>query len=175
MTASSALTRRAALAAVLLAVAGPAFASSAKKKEGKEGGGEGPPPEAIVKMQPFAAPIVENGKLINYIFLNLSLKMAEGVPITVMEGQEPILRDAVVRAAYKTPFNKADSYNEVDAARLKAVVLSQAVALVGKGKVASVEITKQIARKQLPPPTRAKPVATTTATPSPPRGRDIVP
>jgi hypothetical protein len=175
MTASSVLTRRAALAAVLLAVASPAFASSAKKKEGKEGEGESPAPDPIVKMQPFAAPIVENGKLINYIFLNLSLKMAEGVPITVMDGQEPILRDAVIRAAYKTPFNKADSYNEVDAARLKAVVLSQAVALVGKGKVASVEITKQIARKQLPPPMRAKPVVATASTPPPPRGRDIVP
>lgn len=175
MTASSALTRRAALAAVLLAAAGPAFASSAKKKEGKAEG-EGSAPDPIVKMQPFAAPIIENGKLINYIFLNLSLKLAEGVPVTVMEGQEPILRDAVIRAAYKTPFNKADSYNEVDAVRLKAFVLSQTTTLLGKGKVASVEITKQIARKQLPPPRRAQPVTTTASTAPPqPFGRDIVP
>lgn len=177
MTAPSAFTRRATLAALLVAVASPAFASSAKKDgkkgEGKEG--EGSAPDPVVKMLPFAAPIVENGKLINYVFLNLSLKMAAGVPVTEMEGQEPILRDAIVRAAHRTPFNKSDSYNEVDAAKLSTVVLSQVASQIGKGKVASVEITKQIARKQLPPPRRATPaVAKPTATPQP-RGRDIVP
>ena len=176
MTASSVLTRRTALAALLMAVASPALANSKKKEEKKgEGEGEGPPPEAIVKMQSFAAPIVENGKLVNYIFLNLSLKMAEGVPVTIMEGQEPILRDAIVRAAHKTPFNKADSYNEVDAAKLKAVVLSQIATQIGKGKVASVEITKQIARKQLPSPMRARPATTTASAPPPSSGRDIIP
>lgn len=160
MITSSAFTRRAALVAVLLAAAGPALANSKKKEEKKgekKGEGEGPPPDPIVKMLPFAAPIVENGRLVNYVFLNLSLKMAEGVPVTVMEGQEPILRDAIVRAAHRTPFNKADSYNEVDEPRLKAVVLREAAVLIGKGKIASVEITKQIARKQLPPPVRAQP------------------
>ena len=174
MTASYVFTRRTALAALLMAVASPALAS-AKKKEEKKGEGEAPAPDPIVKMQPFAAPIVENGKLVNYIFLNLSLKMAEGVPVTVMEGQEPILRDAVIRAAYRTPFNKADSYNEVDAVKLKALVLREAVTLVGKGKVASIEITKQIARKQLPPPRPAKPATGAPSAPPPVQGRDIVP
>jgi hypothetical protein len=172
MTAPSVFTRRTALAVLLMAVASPALANS--KKEEKKGEGEAPAPDPIVKMLPFAAPIVEDGKLVNYIFLNLSLKMAEGVPVTVMEGQEPILRDAVIRAAYRTPFNKAGSYNEVDAIRLKSVVLGEASRLIGKGKIASVEITKQIARKQLPPPMRVKPVATPSA-PPPPRGSDIVP
>lgn len=162
MTASSAFTRRAALAALMLAMASPALASSKKKedkKEEKKGEGEGPPPEPIIKMLPFAAPIVEDGRLVNYVFLNLSLKMAEGVPVTIMAGQEPVLRDAIVRAAHRTPFNKSDSYNEVDAPRLKAIVLREAAVLVGKGKVASVEITKQIARKQLPPPRPVQPGA----------------
>jgi flagellar basal body-associated protein FliL len=174
MTSSSVLSRRTALAALLMAVASPALASS-KKKEEKKGEGEAPAPDPVIKMLPFAAPIVENGKLVNYIFLNLSLKMAEGVPVTVMEGQEPILRDAIIRAAHKTPFNKVDSYNEVDAVKLKAIVLREAATLVGKGKVASVEITKQIARKQLPPPLRTKPVTVTPSAAPPPRGSDIVP
>lgn len=172
MTASSAFTRRTALAVLLMAVASPALANS--KKEAKKGEGEAPAPDPIVKMLPFAAPIVENGKLVNYIFLNLSLKLAEGVPVTVMEGQEPVLRDAVIRAAYRAPFNKSGSYNEVDEARLKTVVLSEASRLIGKGKIASVEITKQIARKQLPPPVRNKPAAPVSA-PPPSSGRDIVP
>jgi hypothetical protein len=174
MTAPSAVfTRRTALAALLMAVASPALANS--KKEEKKGEGEAPAPDPIVKMQPFAAPIVEDGKLVNYIFLNLSLKMAEGVPVTVMEGQEPSLRDAVIRAAYRTPFNKADTYNEIDEVKLKSTVLGEASRLIGNGKIASVEITKQIARKQLPPPVRNKPDGPGLGAASPSSGRDIVP
>jgi hypothetical protein len=172
MTAPSVFTRRTALAALLMAVASPALANS--KKEEKKGEGEAPAPDPIVKLLPFAAPIVEDGKLVNYIFLNLSLKLAEGVPVSVMEGQEPILRDAVIRAAYRSPFNKAGTYNEIDSAKLKSVVLGEASRLIGKGKIASVEITKQIARKQLPPPVRNKQAAPVSA-PPPSSGRDIVP
>jgi flagellar basal body-associated protein FliL len=174
MTASSVFSRRTALAALLMAVASPALASS-KKKEEKKGEGEAPAPEPVIKMQPFAAPIVEDGKLVNYIFLNLSLKLAEGVPVTVLAGQEPSLRDAIVRAAYRTPFNKADTYNEIDEVKLRAAVLREAATVVGKGKISSVEITKQIARKQLPPPRPAKPATSTPSAPPPTRGRDIVP
>jgi hypothetical protein len=154
MIARSDLTRRALIASVLLAMAGPALASSPKKKEGKEG--EAPAPDPIVKLQPIAIPIILDGRLLNYVFVNLSLKLAPTVPATVMAGKEPFLRDAIVKAAHDKPFTAADTYNEVDAVKLKAFVMSQAVGLVGKGKVASVDIVKQIARRQLPLPARAR-------------------
>jgi len=82
----------------------------------------------------------------------MTLKMAPTVLVTAMEGQEPLLRDAVVKAAHRTPFTASDTYNEVDSVKLKAVVMREVAVLVGKGKVASVEITKQIARKQISHP-----------------------
>jgi len=147
MTGFSIPTRRALLGLVLLASASPAWANSAKKKEG-----EGAPPDPTVRIQPFAVPIIDGGKLVNYVFVNLTLRMATDVPVTVLANQEPILRDAIVRAAHRTPFTKSDSYNEVDSAKLQAAVLKEVAALVGKGKVASVEISKQIPRKQVPHP-----------------------
>jgi flagellar basal body-associated protein FliL len=147
MNRHSTLTRRATLGLVFVALASPAWASSEKKKEG-----EGAPPDPTVKIQPFAVPIIDGGKLVNYIFVNLTLKMAPEVPVTVLANQEPILRDAIVRAAHRTPFTKADSYNEVDPAKLQAAVMKEVATLVGKGKVASVEISKQIPRKQVPHP-----------------------
>jgi hypothetical protein len=137
---------------MLLAVASPALANSDKKKEGEAAA------PVVVKMKPFAAPIIVDGKLINYIFLNLELKLVQGVTADLVEPQEPILRDAIVRAAHKASFNRPDSYNLVDEPRVKALVLREATTLVGKGKVAAVEIAKQIPRKQLPPPPGAKPV-----------------
>ncbi|WP_425999324.1 hypothetical protein [Caulobacter sp. DWR1-3-2b1] len=148
----SALTRRLLIAAAMLAVAGPALASGPPKK--KEG--EAAAPEPAVKLQPIAVPIIVDGKLLNYIFVNMTLKMAAAVPVTVMDGQEPLLRDAVVKAAHRTPFTASDTYVEVDAAKLKSAVMRETVILVGKGKVASVEITKQIARKQIPHPSGPK-------------------
>ncbi len=145
MTARSAFTRRLLLVAAMLAVAGPAFASGPPKK--KEG--EAAAPDPTIKLQPIAVPIIVDGKLLNYVFVNMTLKMAAAVPVTVMDGQEPLLRDAIVKAAHRTPFTASDTYIEVDSAKLKAVVMREAAALVGKGKVASVEITKQIARKQI--------------------------
>ncbi|HQR91582.1 MAG TPA: hypothetical protein PLH31_20370, partial [Caulobacter sp.] len=64
--------------------------------------------------------------------------------------------DAIVKAAHRTPFTASDTYSEVDAVKLKAVVMREAATLVGKGKVVSVEITKQIARKQIPHPSGPK-------------------
>lgn len=152
MTAPSAFTRRFLVTAALLAVAGPALASGPPKK--KEG--EAAAPDPTVKLQPIAVPIIVGGKLLNYVFVNMTLKMAAAVPVTVMDGQEPLLRDAVVKAAHRTPFTASDTYSEVDAVKLKAVVMREAATLVGKGKVVSVEITKQIARKQIPHPSGPK-------------------
>jgi hypothetical protein len=148
MIARSALTRRLLIAAALLVVANPALASGPPKK--KEGEAAAPDPK--IKLQPIAIPIIVDGKLLNYIFVDMTLNMAAAVPVTAMQGQEPLLRDAVVKAAHRTPFTASDTYNEVDSVKLKAVVMREAAVLVGKGKVASVEITKQIARKQISHP-----------------------
>ena len=152
MIARSALTRRLLIAAAMLAVAGPAMAAGPPKKKD----GEAAAPDPTVKLQPIAIPIIVNGKLLNYIFVNMTLKMAAAVPVTVMEGQEPLLRDAIVKTAHRAPFTATDTYVEVDSAKLKTVVLREATTLVGKGKVVSVEITKQIARKQIPHPSGPK-------------------
>jgi hypothetical protein len=156
MIARFALTRRSLIATALMAVASPALANGPPKK--KEG--EAAEPDPTIKLQPIAIPIIVDGKLPNYIFVNMTLKMGAAVPVTVMEGQEPLLRDAVVKAAHRTPFTASDTYVEVDAVKLKSVVMREAATLVGKGKVASVEITKQIARKQIPHPSGPKRAAT---------------
>lgn len=82
----------------------------------------------------------------------MTLKLTSGTDIAMFEGKEPALRDAIIRAAYKTPFVRPDTWKEVDGPKLTRFVLEQANLLTGKGKFASVEITKQIPRQQLMPP-----------------------
>lgn len=144
--------RRLLLAAVCAScgvwAAGPALASA--KKEKKEGGEQALDP--TYKLGSMSIPIIYNGRIVNYVFVALTLRLTSGVEVQAFKDKEPALRDAIVRAAYRTPFTRADTWKEVDGPRLTGFVMGQCASLFGKGKVASVEIVKQIPRQQLMPP-----------------------
>lgn len=143
-------SRRLLLVTAFAAVAAPAFASSGKKE--KKEGEEGQALDPTYKLGSMTIPIIANGRIVNYVFVAMTLKLKEGADAAALKDQEPMLRDAIVRAAYKTPFTRADSWKEVDGPKLTGFVLSQCAVLMGRGKVASVEIVKQIPRQQLMPP-----------------------
>lgn len=148
MTAFRTPSRRFLLTAALTLAAGPALASA--KKEKKEGEEQALDP--TYKLGSMTIPIIYNGRIVNYVFVAMTLKLTLGTEVESFKDREPELRDAIVRAAYKTPFTRTDSWKEVDGPRLTSFVMSQCAALFGKGKVASVEIVKQIPRQQLTPP-----------------------
>lgn len=149
MTADRTPSRRFLLAAALTLAAGPALASA--KKEKKEGGEE-QALDPTYKLGSMTIPIIANGRIVNYVFVAMTLKLTSGTEVESFKDQEPVLRDAIVRAAYKTPFTRPDSWKEVDGPRLTRFVMGQCAILFGKGKVASVEIVKQVPRQQLTPP-----------------------
>jgi len=153
MTRPSPVARRAFLTASLALLATPAFARSAKteKKGGKEGEGE-EAADPVIKLQSMALPVIAGGRLINYVFVQMDITLKSGELVTVFEGKEPQLRDAIVREAHSNPFLRPDSYVALDEARLKASVLRQANSLIGPGKVARVTVVKQTPRNFVAPP-----------------------
>jgi hypothetical protein len=154
MTRPVSIARRALLIAPLaLLAAPPALASSPKAKGGEGEGDEKVDP--VIKLQSLALPIIADGRLVNYVFVQLSITLKTGVPTTVFEGKEPMLRDAVVREAHSRPFTRADSNVALDEARLKASILRETSGLIGPGKVALVTIIKQTPRNFVPPPPKA--------------------
>lgn len=177
MTRPSSIARRTLLLAPLaLLAATPALANSPKKK-GKEGETEAAP-DPVIKLQSMALPIIVDGRLVNYVFLQSSITLKPGVLTTIFEGKEPILRDAIVREAHAKPFIRPDSYVALDEARLKASILRETNALIGPGKVATVTIIKQTPRNFISPPakTAAQGQGGKTAPPPAPVGdSDIVP
>jgi len=151
MTRPSPIARRALLLAPLaLLAATPAWANAPKKK-----GGEGEEKaDPVIKLQAMALPVIADGRLINYVFVQLSLTLKPDIAATIFEGKEPILRDAVVREAHGKPFTRPDSYVALDEARLKASVLREANGLIGPGKIALVTVVKQTPRNFIPPPAK---------------------
>jgi hypothetical protein len=149
MTRPSLIARRALLLAPLaLFAATPAFAGHGKKKEGE--GEEKVDP--VIKLQSMALPIIADGRLVNYVFIQASITLKPEILVTVFEGKEPILRDAIVREAHSKPFMRPDSYVALDEVRLKASILRETNALIGPGKVAMVTIIKQTPRNFVRPP-----------------------
>lgn len=172
MTRPSPIARRALLLAPLaLFVAKPAFAGHGKKKEG-EGEAKADP---VIKLQSMALPIIADGQLVNYVFVQSSITLKPDVLITVFEGKEPLLRDAIVREAHSKPFVRPDSYIALDEVRLKASILRQASTLIGPGKVAMVTIIKQTPRNFVPPPSKPGTQAKPPPRPQPAGDANIVP
>ena len=120
-----------------------------------EGEAPAPPPGgSTVLMSPVALPIVVDGKLVNYIFVTLRLRLAPNADVLKLRAMEPYFRDALVRVGHRTPFVRPDNYAALDDNRLKAAVIAQAAALAGPGQVTSVQVVREQAQhfENLPKP-----------------------
>ena len=117
--------------------------------------GEPPPDKDLtVQLAPVALPVVVDGQLINYVFVTVKLNLAPTADGAFVRTKEPFFRDALVRAGHRAPFTVATDYTRVDEKRIRAEVMSDATAFVGRGKIKSVEIIKQVSQhhSDLPSP-----------------------
>jgi hypothetical protein len=96
-----------------------------------------------VDLLPVALPIVADGQLMNYVFVNVRLNLTTGTDTSRWRAKEPFFRDALVRAAHETPFVLAGDYDHIDAAKLTATMTRAAQAITGPGVIRSVEVLKQ--------------------------------
>lgn len=140
--------RRALIAAAPLAL----FAASAHAS-GKKAEGEGKTPVGqYVDLSPVALPIVVDGRLTNYVFASVRLNLATGANSVKLREKEPFFRDALVRAAHRTPFTKEGDLSQIDVAKLSAAMMRDAVPIAGRGAVKSVVVTSQTPKKYISAP-----------------------
>jgi hypothetical protein len=131
--------------------------SAAQASEGKE------PKQDIgqyVDMQPMGMPIVVRGKLINYVFVYVRLNLTSSANAPRLREKEPFFRDALVRAAHRTPFVLATDYQKVDEAKLTAAMMREAAVIAGPGQIRSVVVTTQAPQKRVPQPRPPAPAST---------------
>lgn len=110
-------------------------------------------PESATDSAPLAIagvglPIIADGRIRNYIFVSLRLHLGRGQAAERMRAKEPYFRDALTRAAYRTPFTVADNWDVIDAPAMCASLLQSANALAGRGSVARVEVFSQVPRRR---------------------------
>lgn len=132
-------------AAPMLAAAGVAQASE---------GGENKKVGQYVDISPVALPIGVNGRLLNYIFATVRINLAPRADANKLREKEPYFRDALVRAAHRSPFTLPNDYNRLDQAKLKATLMREAGALVGASNLASVTVMSEAPRRRVSNPTK---------------------
>ncbi len=103
----------------------------------------GKPAQPYVNLQTVGLPAVVGGRLVNYIFVAIRLTLATGIDASKIQAREPFLRDALVRAASRTPLNPPADGVHLDDARLKAEILRVAVEQFGPGKVVGVVLKSE--------------------------------
>ncbi|HEX8233109.1 MAG TPA: hypothetical protein VF559_07185 [Caulobacteraceae bacterium] len=131
---------RHAILAATVALSGPAFASGKAEKSGAA---------PTLLMSPLPLPVVSEGRLVNYVYVNLRLTLSPGADAEKLREKEPYFRDALVRAAHRTRLAPPGDNNKVDEAKLRAVILAESVRIAGRGAVTGVQVLRAQPQRQV--------------------------
>ena len=110
-----------------------------------------------IDLSPIALPIVLDHRLINYVFVQVRINLSPSADAPRLREKEPWFRDALVRAAHRTPFTKATDYTVIDEARMKAALMREAALITPARNLLSVTLISQTPkqRSRLPRPPAA--------------------
>jgi hypothetical protein len=126
---------RALALAVLLFVAAPAPSLAAETKDAAAGESA-----RAMDVLNLVVPVVREGRLVNYVFINARIQIANGVDIFKTRDQGHFLRDALVKAVHRQSVVAADRDDAIDAEAAKALIAETARQTLGANAVRSVDI-----------------------------------
>lgn len=93
-------------------------------------------------------PIISGGRIRNYVFVTIRLSLADGHTPEQMRAKEPYYRDALVRAAHRTPFVLADDWTRVDDHAISTWLMRNSAAISGAGSITAAEVALQTPRRR---------------------------
>jgi hypothetical protein len=99
--------------------------------------------DQYVDVSAVALPVIVDGLVRNYVFVAVRIDLTNSANTSKLREKEPYFRDALVRAAHRTPFNKPGDMNHVDEARLIASLTRDAGPIIGPGGFKDVKILSQ--------------------------------
>ncbi len=121
--------------ALCLLCAAPAMAS--------EGGEAKKAGNASVQLGAVAIPVTVDGRLVNYLFLNIRINLTLTADEARFREKEPYFRDALVRTASRTSFAQAGKDYLLDEPRFKQVMTVEWAKITGPGVIKSIDVLSQ--------------------------------
>lgn len=125
----------------------------AKASSASASSSDAPAAPAALSIAGLGLPVIEGGRLRNYVFVSLRLELGAGKTVEQMRPKEAFFRDAIVRAAHKTPFTVAGDWTRLDERALSAALISASTVIAGRGSVRRVEVVAQNPRRRTGMPT----------------------
>lgn len=126
---------RATAVALMLVLAVPAPTASAEAKKAEEGESA-----RAMDVLNLVVPVVREGRLVNYLFVNARIQIAPGVDVFRTRERGHFLRDALLKAVHRRSIAAADRDDAIDPAAAQAVILATARQTLGAPAVRSAEI-----------------------------------
>ncbi|MDX2234921.1 MAG: hypothetical protein NW200_10530 [Hyphomonadaceae bacterium] len=85
-------------------------------------------------------PVVRDGRLVNYVFVNARVHLAPGVDLWGTRDKGHFLRDALIKAVHRRSIVAPDRDDQVDPAATQALISGVARQTLGANAVRTVEI-----------------------------------
>lgn len=131
---------RALALAVLLSLAAPSASfASGPPKGGAEKAGEAESARALDVLN-LIVPVVRDGRLVNYLFINARIQIAPGADIWSTREKGHFLRDALLKAVHRQSVVDASRDDALNTPAAQALVATVARQVLGASSVRSVEI-----------------------------------
>jgi hypothetical protein len=99
-------------------------------------------------LAPMGLPVISDGRIVNYVFVQARLFPGPSGDLLKLREKEPFYRDALIRAAYRTPFTVPGDWTVLDEAKVEAVLLAEARRVSGPRSLARAEILRQTPRRR---------------------------
>ncbi len=109
---------------------------------------DAPAAPASLSIAGLGLPVIDGGRLRNYVFVALRLELGAGKTMEQIKPKEAFFRDALVRAAHRTPFTVPGDWTRLDERALFAALVSASAAISGRGSIRRVEIVSQTPRRR---------------------------
>ncbi|WP_395943603.1 hypothetical protein [Brevundimonas sp.] len=130
-----------------------ALASAAAAKANASSSESAPAAAPALSIPGLGLPVIADGRLRNYVFVSLRLVLGAGKTAEQMKSKEAFFRDALVKAAHRTPFTVQGDWTRLDEGRMSASLVAAANTISGRGSVTRVEIVAQNPRRRSGMPT----------------------
>ena len=124
------------------------LAASAVARPAIAGPGGGQAAAPALNISGVGLPVIEGGRIRNYVFVSLRLHLGAGKTPEQMRPKEAYFRDALVKAAHRTPFLVPGDWTQIDGAALQRSLVAASTQIAGRGAVARVEIISQTPRRR---------------------------
>ncbi|OGN51091.1 MAG: hypothetical protein A2352_09575 [Caulobacterales bacterium RIFOXYB1_FULL_67_16] len=137
------MDRRRLITAGTVALAGAAATSAAASSSSKT-----PAAPPTLGLAGLGLPVIADGRIRNYVFVSLQLHIGGGKTVEELRPKEAFFRDALVKAAHRTPFTVPGDWTRLDEGRMSAALVAAAGAISGRGSVTRVEVLNQAPRRR---------------------------